>query len=173
MVNSPELSLIPHRLLFKRRSCSWQSLTNLRSKSCVKTKEVINREIDKEKKRNTLFLLKIKVHLVVVDSGLLLVPLDPREQLGDVVLAPLLSVLQSLGYLLKMTMIVTMLMTKKMAIVKAMTTRTIWISSGRDNYDDYKDASDKGRIPLPNWMKFWKNSKRPLTPPLIFGKIML
>ena len=55
----------------------------------------------------------MKFHLVVVDPGLLLVPLDPREQLGDVVLAPLLSVLQSLGYLLKMTMIVTMLMTKK------------------------------------------------------------
>ena len=67
-----------------------------------------------------MFLLKNKVHLVVVDPGLLLVPLDPREQLGDVVLAPLLSVLQSLGYLLKMTMIVTMLMTKKMAIVKGL-----------------------------------------------------
>ena len=109
MVNSPELSLIPHRLLFKGRSCSRQSLTNLRSKSCVKTKEVINREIDKEKKRNTLFLLKIKVHLVVVDPGLLLVPLDPREQLGDVVLAPLLRVLQPLGHLLvMMTVMMTM-----------------------------------------------------------------
>ena len=70
----------------------------------------------------------MKFHLVVVDPGLLLVPLDPREQLGDVVLAPLLRVLQSLGHLLMMTMIVTMLMTKTMAIGKAMTTRTIWIS---------------------------------------------
>ena len=60
----------------------------------------------------------MKFHLVVVDPGLLLVPLDPREQLGDVVLAPLLRVLQSLGHLLMMTMIVTMLMTKTMAIGK-------------------------------------------------------
>ena len=29
----------------------------------------------------------------------------------------------------------------------------------------------KGRVPLPNRMNFWKNSKRPLTPPLIFGKL--
>ena len=72
-----------------------------------------------------MFLLKIKVHLVVVDPRLLLVPLDPREQLGDVVLAPLLSVLQSLGHLLMKTM----LMTKTMAIGKAITTRTIWICS--------------------------------------------
>ena len=82
----------------------------------------------------------MKFHLVVVDPGLLLVPLDPREQLGDVVLAPLLSVLQPLGHLLMMTMIVMMLMTKTMPI--AMTTRTIWISTGRDDYDDYKDAKD-------------------------------
>ena len=68
----------------------------------------------------------MKFHLVIVDPGFLLVPLDPREQLGDVVLAPLLRVLQSLGHLLMMTMIVTMLMTKTIAI--AMTTRTIWIS---------------------------------------------
>ena len=30
----------------------------------------------------------------------------------------------------------------------------------------------KGRIPLPNQMNFWKNSKRPLTPPH-FLKIIL
>ena len=29
----------------------------------------------------------------------------------------------------------------------------------------------KGRMALPNWMIFWKNSKRRLTPPLIFGKL--
>ena len=29
----------------------------------------------------------------------------------------------------------------------------------------------QGRIPLPNRMIFWKNSKRPLTTPLIFGKL--
>ena len=31
----------------------------------------------------------------------------------------------------------------------------------------------KGRIPLPNRMNFWKNSKRPLTPPPHFWKIIL
>ena len=31
----------------------------------------------------------------------------------------------------------------------------------------------KGRIPLPNRMKFWKKSKRSLTPPSSFWKIML
>ena len=31
----------------------------------------------------------------------------------------------------------------------------------------------KGRIPLPNRMNFWKNSKRPLTPSPHFWKIML
>ena len=31
-------------------------------------------------------------------------------------------------------------------------------------------AKSKGRVRLPNRMNFRKNSKRPLTPPLIFGK---
>ena len=34
-------------------------------------------------------------------------------------------------------------------------------------------AVHKGRIPLPNLINFWKNSKRPLTPPLHFWKIIL
>ena len=29
----------------------------------------------------------------------------------------------------------------------------------------------KGRVTLPNRINFWKNSKRPLIPPLIFGKL--
>ena len=44
-----------------------------------------------------------------------------------------------------------------------------------DNDDDYDDDYDhhshhKGRMGTPKWMKLRKSSKRPLTPPLIFGK---
>ena len=34
-------------------------------------------------------------------------------------------------------------------------------------------ALHQGRIPLPNWMNLWKNSKRPLPPPPHFWKIIL
>ena len=39
------------------------------------------------------------------------------------------------------------------------------------NNAENEEFRDKRRIPLPNRMIFWKNSKQPLTPPLIFGKL--
>ena len=98
-----EVLLVPEALLLEAGGGPGEGLPHLQGEMVKSGEEGAGRE-----------------HLVVIDPRLLLVPLHPGKQLGDVVLAALLSVFQALGHLQSFSRVVVVVMFLLLVVVVVM-----------------------------------------------------